>query len=86
MPNGEVLHPFNQQNMVWDDLWLEYDCAAAFVILDSTFLNKDSAADIAVQLEIGHDSTKTIEGEEEKLKKLRFANSLFIYSESAHTC
>jgi hypothetical protein len=45
------------------------------------FLEKESA-EIAVQLEIDHDSTRTIEDEEEQLEQLRFANSLFTYSES----
>ncbi len=25
MLNGDVLHPFSQQNVAWDDLWLEQD-------------------------------------------------------------
>jgi hypothetical protein len=25
MLNGDVLHPLNQQNVAWDDLWLERD-------------------------------------------------------------
>ncbi len=25
MLNGDVLHPFGQQNVTWDDLWLEQD-------------------------------------------------------------
>jgi hypothetical protein len=32
MPNGEVLHPLNEQNMMWDDLWLEQDDGAAFCV------------------------------------------------------
>jgi hypothetical protein len=25
MLNGDVLHPFSQQNVAWDDLWLKQD-------------------------------------------------------------
>jgi hypothetical protein len=33
MPNGDVIHPFSQQNYMWDDLWLEQDGAAQFVVV-----------------------------------------------------
>jgi hypothetical protein len=40
------------------------------------FLNRESAS-VAVQLTIGHDSTVTVDDEEEQLEQLRFTNSLF---------
>ncbi len=33
MPEGEVLHPFAPQHFLWDDLWLEQDGAAQFVVV-----------------------------------------------------
>ncbi len=33
MPNGDVLHPFCQQNYMRDDLWLEQDGAAQVVVV-----------------------------------------------------
>jgi hypothetical protein len=33
MLNGDVLHPFAPQSYMWDDLWLEQDGAAQFVIV-----------------------------------------------------
>ncbi len=33
MPEGEVLHPFAPQRYLWDDLWLEQDGAAHFVVV-----------------------------------------------------
>ena len=46
------------------------------------YLSRETAA-IAVQLNIGYDSTRTIEDEETQLEQLRFANCLFTYSECA---
>ncbi len=33
MPEGEVLHPFAPQHFLWDDLWLEQDGAAHFIVV-----------------------------------------------------
>ena len=33
MPEGDVLHPFAPQHFLWDDLWLEQDGAAHFVVV-----------------------------------------------------
>jgi hypothetical protein len=53
------------------------------MILDPQgYLNRESAS-AAVPLNIGHDSTRTVEDEEEQLAQLRFANRLFTYSECA---
>jgi hypothetical protein len=79
--------PYNPKLQLWtgklpaneiDDLVL-----ATSINLDPrVYLSRETAA-IAVQLNIGHDSTRTIEEEEEQLEQLRFANCLFTYSECA---
>jgi hypothetical protein len=47
------------------------------MILDPQgYLSRESAS-IAVQLNIGHNCTRTVEDEAEQLAQLRFANSLF---------
>jgi hypothetical protein len=40
MPNGEVLHPFNQQNAIWDSLWLEQGGGAHFRVFARRLINK----------------------------------------------
>jgi hypothetical protein len=42
MPNREVLNPFNQQNMMWDDLWLEQNSGAALRVFVIRHWNKQT--------------------------------------------
>jgi hypothetical protein len=49
MPNGDVLHPFEPQNYMWDDLWLEQDQGKALReftqnLLRNEFSEVDKAA------------------------------------------
>ncbi len=39
-PEGDVLHPLAPQSYLWDDLWLEQDGAAHFVIVSSSLSDK----------------------------------------------
>jgi hypothetical protein len=77
--------PYNPKLRLWtgklptseiDDLVL----ATGMTLDPQGYLNKDSAT-IAGQLTIGHDSTATVDDEEEPLEQLRFANSLFTYAQ-----
>ena len=79
--------PYNPKLRLWtgklpaneiDDLVL----ATGMSLDPQGYLSRESAS-VAVQLNIGHDSTRTIEDEEEQLEQLRFANCLFTYSECA---
>jgi hypothetical protein len=45
MLNGDVLHPFAPQSYMWDDLWLEQDGAAQFVIVTKRH-EKEQAAEV----------------------------------------
>ncbi len=40
MPNEEVLHPFSQQNVIWDSLWLEQDGGAHLRVFARRLINK----------------------------------------------
>jgi hypothetical protein len=40
MLNGDVLHPFSQQNMAWDDLWLEQDGGSDLRVFVNGLRNK----------------------------------------------
>jgi hypothetical protein len=49
MPNGDVLHPFEPQNYLWDNLWLEQDQGKALReftqnLLRNEFSEVDKAA------------------------------------------
>ncbi len=77
--------PYNPKLRLWtgklpanevDDLVL----ATGMNLDPQGYLSRETAA-IAVQLNIGYDSTRTIEDEETQLEQLRFANCLFTYSE-----
>jgi hypothetical protein len=79
--------PYNPKLRLWtgklpatelDDLIL-----ATGIILDPQGYVSRESASIAVQLNIGHDCTRTIEDEAEQLAQLRFANCLFSYAECA---
>ena len=79
--------PYNPKLRLWtgklpaneiDDLVL----ATGMKLNPQGYLDRESAS-VAVQLSIGHDSTKTVDDEEEQLAQLRFANCLFTYSECA---
>jgi hypothetical protein len=79
--------PYNPKLRLWtgklpanevDDLVL----ATGMNLDPQGYLSRETAA-IAAQLNIGYDSTKTIEDEEAQLEQLRFANCLFTYSECA---
>ena len=79
--------PYNPKLRLWtgklpaneiDDLVL----ATGMKLNPQGYLDRESAS-VAVQLDIGHDSTKTVDDEEEQLAQLRFANCLFTYSECA---
>ncbi len=79
--------PYNPKLRLWtgklpaneiDDLVL----ATGMNLDPQGYLSRETAA-IAVQLNIGYDSTRTIEDEEAQLEQLRFANCLFTYSECA---
>ncbi len=79
--------PYNPKLQLWtgklpaneiDDLVL----ATGMILDPQGYLNRESAS-LAVQLNIGHDSTRTVDDEEEQLAQLRFANCLFTYSECA---
>jgi hypothetical protein len=40
MLNGDVLHPFSQQNVAWDDLWLEQDGGSDLRVFVNGLRNK----------------------------------------------
>jgi hypothetical protein len=40
MPKGESLHPFAPQNEKWDDLWLQRDGSAHFLVNAKRLVNK----------------------------------------------
>jgi hypothetical protein len=53
MLNGDVLHPFSQQNANWDDLWLEQDGSAHLRVFTNRLRNKlVSEADKAAVTEV----------------------------------
>jgi hypothetical protein len=53
MPEGDVLHPFAPQSYLWDDLWLEQDGAAHFVIVAKRYEKEQVAeADRAAVREV----------------------------------
>jgi hypothetical protein len=53
MPDGDVLHPFAPQSYMWDDLWLEQDGAAQFVIVAKRYEREQVAeADKAAVCEV----------------------------------
>jgi hypothetical protein len=53
MPEGDVLHPFAPQRYLWDDLWLEQDGAAHFVIVAKRYEKEQVAeADRAAVREV----------------------------------
>ncbi len=45
MPEGDVLHPFAPQHFLWDDLWLEQDGAAHFVVVAKRY-EKEQVAEV----------------------------------------
>jgi hypothetical protein len=80
--------PYNPKLRLWtgkipaneiDDVW-DLVLATGMTLDPQGYLNRESAS-IAVQLSIGHDSTVTIDDEEEQLEQLRFVNSLFTYAQ-----
>ncbi len=79
--------PYNPKLRLWtsklpaneiNDLVL----ATGMVLDPQGYLNRQSTS-VAVQLDIGHESTRTVDDEEEQLAQLRFANCLFTYAECA---
>jgi hypothetical protein len=53
MPEGDVLHPFAPQSYLWDDLWLEQDGAAHFVVVAKRYEKEQVAeADRAAVREV----------------------------------
>jgi hypothetical protein len=54
MLDGDFLHPFNQQNVAWDDLWLEQDHGSDLRVFVNGLRDKlDNDADIQAVSEVG---------------------------------